>query len=207
MILQKLYGNEGLLLPNAIYVSKGEEIAISQDWLIFPEAITGEGKVWTIDGLLEPCIKPDNEVWVDSNVENPFAGPIIYKGKNKYGWQIGEIPADVTNELDFIDRKSVHNIILSNYITEIPDKAFFNCYDLQHIIISNSVKRIGDEAFYNCMSLKTITCEAVTPPTLGSKNNLYSVTTVYVPDELVDLYKNATNWSDYASKIQSIQQS
>ena len=55
-------------------------------WLIFPDAITGEGKVWTIDGLLEPCIKPDNEVWVDSTVENPFAGPITYKGKNKYGW-------------------------------------------------------------------------------------------------------------------------
>ena len=157
MILQELYGHDGLLLPNAIYIPKGEEIAISQDWLIFPEAVTGDGKVWTIDGLLEPCIKPDNEVWVDSNMENPFVGPIIYKGKNKYGWQVGEIPEDVTNELDFIDRKSIRNIILSNYVTEIPDKAFFECYDLQNIIISNSVQRIGNVAFYNCNSLQTLT--------------------------------------------------
>lgn len=116
MILQELYGNEGLLLPNAIYVPIGEEIAISQDWLIFPEAITGDGKVWTIDGLLEHCIKPDNEVWVDSNVENPFVEPIIYKGKNKYGWQVGEIPEDVANELDYIDWITIKNIVVSKTI-------------------------------------------------------------------------------------------
>lgn len=86
MIKQEFTGASGILLPGAINIPKGEEIAISLDWLIFPEAITGEGKVWTINGLLEPCIKKDNEVWVDSNVENPFAEPIIYKGKNTYGW-------------------------------------------------------------------------------------------------------------------------
>ena len=116
MILQELYGNAGLLLPNAIYIPKGEEIAISQDWLIFPEAITGDGKVWTIDGLLEHCIKPDNEVWVDSNIENPFMEPIIYKGKNEYGWQVGEIPEDTTNELDYIDWINIKNIVVSKTI-------------------------------------------------------------------------------------------
>lgn len=116
MIKQEFRGASGILLPGAITIPKGEEMAISQDWLIFPEAIIGEGKVWTIDGLLEPCIKPDNEVWVDSNVENPFMEPIIYKGKNKYGWQVGEIPEEVTNELDYIDWINIKNIVVSKTI-------------------------------------------------------------------------------------------
>ena len=116
MTKQEFIGASGILLPGAITIPKGEEIAISQDWLIFPNAIIGEGKVWTIDGLLEPCIKADNEVWVDSNVENPFAEPITYKGKNKYGWQVGEIPEDVTNELDFIDWINIKNIVISKTI-------------------------------------------------------------------------------------------
>ena len=188
MIKQEFRGASGILLPGAITIPKGEEIAISQDWLIFPEAITGEGKVWTIDGLLEPCIKLDNEVWVDSNVENPFSEPIIYKGKNKYGWQIGEIPEDVTNELDYINRKSVRNIILSNYVTEIPDKAFFNCYDLQHIIISNSVQRIGNVAFYNCSSIKNL----IIPDTVieiggGVFSNCFSLKSIKLPNTLTHL--------------------
>jgi hypothetical protein len=67
------------------------------------------------------------------------------------------------------------------------------------------VTNIGNYAFYGCSSLKTITCEAVTSPTLGSGNNLSSVTAVYVPAESVDAYKTATNWSYYSSKIQAIQ--
>lgn len=116
MIKQEFRGASGILLPGAITIPKGEEIAISQDWLIFPEAIIGEGKVWTIDGLLEPCIKPDNEVWVDSNIENPFMEPIIYKGKNEYGWYVGEIPEDTTNELDYIDWINIKNIVVSKTI-------------------------------------------------------------------------------------------
>ncbi len=188
MIKQEFRGASGILLPGAITIPKGEEIAISQDWLIFPDAVTGEGKVWTIDGLLEPCIKPDNEVWVDSTVENPFAGPIIYKGKNKYGWQIGEIPEDVINELDYIDRKSVRNIILSNSVTEIPDNAFFECYDLQNIIISNSVQRIGNVAFYHCDSLKTLTIpDTVIEMGGGIFCDCYSLKYIKLPNTLTHL--------------------
>lgn len=188
MTKQEFIGASGILLPGAITIPKGGEIAISQDWLIFPDAITGEGKVWTIDGLLEPCIKPDNEVWVDSNVENPFAGPITYKGKNKYGWQVGEIPEDVTNELDFINRKSVHNIILSNQVTEIPDKAFYECYDLQNIIISNSVQRIGNVAFYHCYNLQTLTIpDTVVEMGGGVFYDCYNLKYIKLPNTLTHL--------------------
>ena len=202
MIKQEFRGASGILLPGAITIPKGEEIAISQDWLIFPEAIIGEGKVWTIDGLLEPCIKPDNEVWVNSNVENPFAGPIIYKGKNKYGWQVGEIPENVTNELDFIDRKQVRNIILSNYVTEISDQAFFECYDLQNIIISNSVKRIGNIAFFACGNLQTLTIpDTVIEMGGGIFSNCHSLKYIKLPNTLIYLdpylYTNEEySWSE-----------
>lgn len=142
MITQEFRGASGILLPGAITIPKGDEIAISQDWLIFPGAITGEGKVWTIDGLLEPCIKPDNEVWVDSNVENPFLEPIIYKGKNKYGWQVGEITEDVTNELDYIDWINIKNIVISKTIPTaellIPKLPYEYYYKIGLGIVSDS---------------------------------------------------------------------
>lgn len=45
--------------------------------------------------------------------------------------------------------------------------------------------------------------EAETPPTLSGKLVYFAdyVKEVYVPDESVDLYKSATNWSTYSSKI------
>jgi hypothetical protein len=52
--------------------------------------------------------------------------------------------------------------------------------------------------------LTSITCEAITPPELGSYNDLSTVTVVYVPSESVEAYKNATNWSYYSDVIQAI---
>lgn len=41
-------------------------------------------------------------------------------------------------------------------MTEIPDKVFKDCYDLQKVILPESVKKIGESAFENCSSLKAI---------------------------------------------------
>jgi hypothetical protein len=61
-------------------------------------------------------------------------------------------------------------------------------------------------AFHSCTGLNSITCEAITPPTLGDfvfieTNNC----PIYVPTASVNTYKAASGWSDYASRIQAIQ--
>lgn len=100
---------------------------------------------------------------------------------------------------------SLTSINIPNSVTNIASGAFYSCRSLISVTIGESVTTIEDNAFRNCLDLSYITCKAITPPTLGAGNNLATVIDVYVPAESVDLYKNATNWSYYARKIQPIQ--
>ena len=116
------------------------------------------------------------------------------------------IPDSVTSigEIAFSQCSSLTSITIPNSVTSIGSSAFEDCSSLTSVTIPNSITSIGEYAFSYCHSITTITCEAVTPPTLGSGNDRSSVTAVYVPAESVEAYKNATNWSYYANKIQSI---
>ncbi len=118
------------------------------------------------------------------------------------------------------------NITIPSTITSIPNYTFTNCNSLTSVIIPNTVTRIGQDAFNGCKSLRNITfpssvtsigsgciyntqgtnvtIEATTPPGLGTPNGMNSASHIYVPSESVEIYKTATNWSTYASKIQAI---
>lgn len=88
-------------------------------------------------------------------------------------------------------------------ITSIPGNYVFSTNaSLKSIVLPETINQIGNYAFDNCTSLKTITCKALTPPTLYT--NVFrsvSPTAIYVPDCVVDDYKAAAGWSQYASVI------
>ena len=75
---------------------------------------------------------------------------------------------------------------------------------LKVLVIPSSVTKIEDYAFTYCRNLESITIEATTPPTLGSLVFPTSSCPIYVPAGSVDAYKNARNWSSYASRIVAI---
>ena len=62
-----------------------------------------------------------------------------------------------------------------------------------------------DYTFYYCKSLKEVTFLHTTPPnyflTLANCSKLESI---YVPDEAVDAFKTATNWSQFADKFKPL---
>ena len=76
-------------------------------------------------------------------------------------------------------------------------------------ILPETITSIGISTFYHCTSLNCLVVKATTPPTL-----YYTVFVdtpiasgtgyIYVPDESVDAYKQATNWSQYASQIKPL---
>ncbi len=90
-------------------------------------------------------------------------------------------------------------------LTTIGNRAFYNCTQMSgELIIPNTVNSIGLSAFYNCSNLTQITCNALTPPTLGTGVFNNTNCNIYVPNESVEAYKSATNWSTYATRIQAI---
>ena len=102
-----------------------------------------------------------------------------------------------------------NNTLLSNIdlsaATLIDQSAFNGCGNLTSINLP-VVTSIGNYAFFNCKNLATLIIRSSSVATLVKVAALSGCENVviYVPDDLVDSYKEATNWSTYASKIKSI---
>ena len=95
---------------------------------------------------------------------------------------------------------------LPNGITIIPNYCFANCSKLQTLTCKGDITQIGSYAF-RWTSLKTLILPNITsvPELLGSFGNTnINSGTIYVPDNLVEDFKVATNWSSYASRIKGI---
>ena len=105
----------------------------------------------------------------------------------------------------FITCYSLTNIVIPSSVASIGNYAFQGCYSLTNIVIPSSVTSIGISAFNACRSLTTYVFERTAGiTTIGGTNtftNINSSTKIYVPDDLVDDYKIADNWSTYANYI------
>ena len=92
--------------------------------------------------------------------------------------------------------------------TSIGDYAFSSCTSLITVNLPKCTS-IGNDAFRGCTSLTTIIFGADQVVHIG--NNIFGNTPIkngtgyiYVPDNLVDSYKTATNWSAYANQIKPL---
>ena len=94
-----------------------------------------------------------------------------------------------------------------NSVSEIGNSAFYNCRNLTSVTIGNSVAVIGASAFYDCSNLTEVYCKPTIPPTGGYNmfNNNAADRKIYVPAESLDAYKNHEQWSQYADKIEKLQ--
>ena len=105
----------------------------------------------------------------------------------------------------FENCSSLTSVTIPNNVTDIGNTAFQGCSSLTSVIIPNSVTRIGTNAFRYCTVLTSVTINATTPPI--AEFGVFDGTNdcpIYVPSERVNIYKAASGWSDYASRIQAI---
>lgn len=87
--------------------------------------------------------------------------------------------------------------------------SFQTCTSLEYADIGEAAS-LGAAAFHGCRPLSTLIVRKNDIVSLGSTNTLGSTLIasgtgfIYVPDNLVEQYKAATNWSTYASQIKPI---
>lgn len=102
---------------------------------------------------------------------------------------------------------TVLNSVEMPSVTSIDRYAFWNCTALETATLPSSVTTLGLQVFGGPYSnLKHLTVHAVIPPTLAGDlvYNSSVLEDISVPAGSVTAYQGATNWSDYASKIQAI---
>ena len=104
----------------------------------------------------------------------------------------------------FSDCSSLSSVTIGRSVTSIGVLAFDRCSSLTEIVIPEGVTFIGSSAFSACGNLQKIYCTPTIPPTLESNSIFSGIHTdaiIYVPEESVDSYKSAGDWSDYVGKI------
>ena len=95
-------------------------------------------------------------------------------------------------------------------VTKLSTYAFGYCSGLKSINILGNITEFEGQVFYNCGYLEKVVIPNITSvPILG--NSVFGSTPIgyktgyiYVPDNLVEEIKAATNWSVYASQIKPI---
>ena len=85
-------------------------------------------------------------------------------------------------------------------IIAIPSQLFYGCTGLEGVRLHKDVEVIESQAFYDCSGIYSIVSEAKNPPIINAdsfngvaKDNF----TLEVPETSVNLYKNASNWSEF----------
>ena len=80
----------------------------------------------------------------------------------------------------------------------IGDGAFAGCTSLKEIEIPASITVLYLSAFSECDNLKTIICHVTLPPRLNNASATVPENCVlYVPNEAISLYREATNWNRF----------
>ena len=154
----------------------------------------------------------------------------IDQGAFEYCYSLTNInlPNNITSigNYAFENCYSLKNITLPNNIVTIGDQIFYYCYSLTNINLPNNTTRIGYHAFAYCSSLTSITIpesvKSIDGTAFSGCHNLKQViinadivvtiqsdsfstnaynTKFYVPDNLVEDYKVATNWVNFADRI------
>lgn len=114
------------------------------------------------------------------------------------------LPSGVRSlESTFYNCYSLTNINLPSGITGLGDSIFSYCHSLTSISLPSSITSLGSSVFSSCYNIQQVIINADSVITIQS--NTFSSfsygTKFYVPDNLVEDYKVATNWVNFADRI------
>lgn len=86
----------------------------------------------------------------------------------------------------------------------------YTCDELKHVILPATVPNLGNYSFAYCRQMKYFISTVKTPPIIGARTFASSYISVrfqiYVPNDSVEAYKTATNWTELADSIKPMSQ-
>lgn len=116
--------------------------------------------------------------------------------------KISEIPENVETILtdSFYYCSSIETLKIHDKCKTISSRAFQYCSKLKELELGKGINNISSYAFSACGSLEEIIIHATTPPVIQSNtfNGSNSISKIKVPLSVLENYKNASNWSNYA---------
>ena len=133
-----------------------------------PITYTGTATVWT---------DPDtNHSWVYSSSD---ANASI----DRNAWAAGDI--------------TVPSIINGNTVNNIDYKAFYGCSGMTSLTIPSTITHMCDYVVNGCHKLKKLIVMATIPPAISDVTFIDYDIPLYVPDDVVDTYKNTATWKNF----------
>lgn len=129
--------------------------------------------------------------------------------------------AEFINTVDVMGEDALMDAIISRTLTELKDDtvteigyyALSACYSLRVVDLPKLTRFSEQRAFSNCARLEALILRNTGAVCVGNYNTLFSagtstpagVTYIYVPAALVDSYKSANHWSEYANQFRALE--
>ena len=108
-------------------------------------------------------------------------------------WEEGVFAYDFYNQSGLVTSLNIGPKVtkITNYM--------FSGVRVQSVYIYPAIKEIGEGAFYDCRIFTGLSCNHITPPTLGNKafERCEKMYFIKVPEEAIDTFKSAPNWSAF----------
>lgn len=119
------------------------------------------------------------------------------------------LPAlETTRTFIFNGMTSLEEVVLPS-VTNMSHNCFVSCSKIKKVDF-HKITYFGFSIFSGCTNFETLIVRTPSVAQMGSSNLLTNTKIaggtgyIYVPDNLVDSYKTATNWSTYASQIKGL---
>lgn len=150
-----------------------------------------------------------SKIGANLHLEETIEEIYAYAFSGCYAWSLSKIPDACLNIATYSFQNIGSKSIVIPNATKIGGQAFYNSsleeVDLQTLALCD----ISSQAFASCRALKRFIVRSSNPHTIS--NNIFQNTPIasgtgyiYVPDDAVETYKSATNWSVYADQIKGI---
>ena len=101
----------------------------------------------------------------------------------------------------FVNCSSLQSVTIPDGVESLITETFWKCTNLKTIVIGSGMRNITN-AFKGCTSLTSITCKAMTPPSIISTtfdSDRYTNATLYVPADAIESYQSASYWNNFTN--------